>query len=499
MMKESDDSQYSGLIKLLTYLGFLAIPLTLIFQYHYLPFDDGLRHAAKAVSGKSWSEILVLREGFTIDQHPGWHALLSSLHSLLDADPAFLVVFSYLSLFTLFTLSAVPLMKRPEVWTASLLMAALAFPYSFVFRLTRGRPYILSMAFLVILLLLWRKETRRNMGLWIITTVLIAIASFVHGSWYLWIIPGIAFLLAGAPRRALEWTGCWLAGSCIGALLTGHPVAYLVQQVQHATLSFGHGTLSRMLVGEFQPFDGGILYLTLLGLLALLRHVFPPSVEPDGPQAGHTKNYQRFLLILGLLGWLGGLRVFRFWSDWGLPALLVWSALVLEDLPILRGHSKQRFCIASLLALTFYLYATSDLEGRWSSTQPLTHKTGPTNVSAPPLTSDNHDLDGWLPEAGGIVYNSSMSVFNLMFYENPTAPWRYAYGFEAGLMTPENLSVLRNIQYNYGAWKAYDPWIQAMTARDRLILASPTRPELPLLEWKEARPNFWIGKKPRFK
>ena len=37
----------------------LAIPLKII-GYGFLPGDDALRHAGKAVSGKPWSEILVL-------------------------------------------------------------------------------------------------------------------------------------------------------------------------------------------------------------------------------------------------------------------------------------------------------------------------------------------------------------------------------------------------------------------------------------------------------
>ena len=38
----------------------LLIPFKII-SYGYLPSDDALRHAAKAVSGKTWSEILILR------------------------------------------------------------------------------------------------------------------------------------------------------------------------------------------------------------------------------------------------------------------------------------------------------------------------------------------------------------------------------------------------------------------------------------------------------
>ena len=38
----------------------LAFPLR-VLDTGYLPQDDALRHAAKAISGKTWAEILVLR------------------------------------------------------------------------------------------------------------------------------------------------------------------------------------------------------------------------------------------------------------------------------------------------------------------------------------------------------------------------------------------------------------------------------------------------------
>src|ERR1041385_3086953 len=44
----------------------LLIPLKII-SYGYLPKDDALRHAAKAVSGTPWQEILVMRSDFVLD------------------------------------------------------------------------------------------------------------------------------------------------------------------------------------------------------------------------------------------------------------------------------------------------------------------------------------------------------------------------------------------------------------------------------------------------
>src|ERR1039457_6620285 len=57
----------------------LFIPLKVI-SYGYLPGDDALRHAAKAVSGKSWQEILVLGPAFHFAPIWGWHWLLGKIH-----------------------------------------------------------------------------------------------------------------------------------------------------------------------------------------------------------------------------------------------------------------------------------------------------------------------------------------------------------------------------------------------------------------------------------
>ena len=63
----------------LVFLVILAIPLKII-SYGYIPPDDALRHAAKAVSGKPWPEILVMGPTFQIDHNYGWHFLLRQIY-----------------------------------------------------------------------------------------------------------------------------------------------------------------------------------------------------------------------------------------------------------------------------------------------------------------------------------------------------------------------------------------------------------------------------------
>src|ERR1035438_6982131 len=102
----------------------LLIPFKII-SYGYMPFDDTLRHAAKAISGKPWSEILVLGDWYTVDHNFGWHLFLRQIYLLLSTKADSLVVFSIVFLFILIGWSALPWLRRPEAWLASLLLVGL--------------------------------------------------------------------------------------------------------------------------------------------------------------------------------------------------------------------------------------------------------------------------------------------------------------------------------------------------------------------------------------
>src|SRR5271154_1978427 len=60
-------------------LTIFIIPLKII-SYGFLPPDDALADAAKAVSGKSWQQILVLGPSYIMDHHLGWHWLLEKIY-----------------------------------------------------------------------------------------------------------------------------------------------------------------------------------------------------------------------------------------------------------------------------------------------------------------------------------------------------------------------------------------------------------------------------------
>src|SRR5471032_2029897 len=91
-------------------LVIVAMPLKII-SYGYLPGDDTLRHAAKAVSGKTWSEILVLSPVYQIDHEFGWNLLLEKIHGWTHWNAEALVVFSVVAMFILVGWSALPWLK----------------------------------------------------------------------------------------------------------------------------------------------------------------------------------------------------------------------------------------------------------------------------------------------------------------------------------------------------------------------------------------------------
>src|ERR1700733_10083863 len=131
----------------------VVIPLKII-GYGFLPGDDALRHAAKAISGKTWQQILVMRGDFPIDPSPGWQVILAWVHSCFGGDAESLVIFSVVGLMLLVTLCALPWFRRPETWLAALFIASVFVP-SCTTRLARGRPYILTDAVLITILFLW--------------------------------------------------------------------------------------------------------------------------------------------------------------------------------------------------------------------------------------------------------------------------------------------------------------------------------------------------------
>ena len=472
--------------RLVPLLAWLAVILTVvivpfkILSHGYLPGDDALRHAAKAVSGRDWSQIIVLQDQFKLDHNPGWHWILTQLHQVAGAGTEGLVVTSLCTLMLLFMLAPLGWIKRPEAWMAALLIGMVVFP-GMLLRYSLARPFLFTVAVTVVILSLWRKAGKPSPVLLAVSTILFALATWIHGSWYLFALVVAAFGLAGQWRSAAWLAGCWLSGSFLGALLTGHPIAFLWNAINIANACFAEVPLQTMLVSEFQPHNGVaivvFLAVTLLVVRALSGNWTWNSVKDP-------------LFILFVIGWLLGFHVIRFFEDWGLPAFSLWIAFEMQDhlrrtLPV---ESFRRLFVTGALCLAFFFCVTSDYAGRWTRT-----------LSFEYLMESDPEMDAWLPEDGGIIYSSEMYVFYHTFFKNPHAKWKYMLAFEPAFMPVEDQRIYRNIQRNSYSHKAHEPWVAKMRPQDRMVIpsGSGSPPAVSGLEWKYVVRGTWIGRLPR--
>lgn len=451
-----------------------------VMGYGFLPLDDALRHVGKVISGKGWKDIIVMRKGMSFDDHPGYHALLDAFYHATKCTPDGLLSFSVIFLFAAFCLAPVLLLKRPEAWIAALFIITIT-NFSFIARLLIGRPYITAMAAIVILFCVWArlKDNERPYGTMILITVAMALATWIHCSWYLLILPIACFLIAGERRVALLAGVCTLTGIASGILLTGHPINFLRENMIHAFLVFNNHPLPRTLTQELRPFTGDPITVIAALLLLLWRRErgkwdIKWVVDP--------------VFIFAAIGWILGFFVQRFWLDLGLPALLVWMAQQLEDMfgKAFSPVSSGRFILAVVISVLLYMNITNDVNDRWSN-----------NPMAEYLYSKDHDQASWMPEDGGIIYSDDLRAFFITFFKYPHGNWRYLVGFEPGLMPQDDLGVFTNIQMAQCSPESFYPWIRKMKPADRLMITpeSGKEPQIPELEWHYAGSGFWIGRR----
>jgi len=459
-------------------LGVL-IPLQ-ILQLGYRPGDDALCHVGKALSGKSWTEIVVLPDGYGEDEHPGWHAILGAAHHAFDWDADTLVAFSVAAPFALYWVAMLAWRKRPEALLAALFFASVVAPDSFM-RLLLGRPFVVVLIVTVSVLQLWARPPKASLTQVISTIALIGFSVWVHGSWYLFGIVVAAFALCGDWRKTLSLAACWLSGTVFGAALTAHPVRYLEQTTTHLFDVFGGQTLDRMLVTELRADYGDLSFMMGIGLVLVWRVA-----------RGEWKREVIFnpVFALAALGWLLGLQVSRFWSDWGFPAAILWLAMELEEVLEFRlsREKSSAILLAAFVAAGIYIGTTRDIAGRWTRNLDIVFLS-PGDFKLPRIAE-------WMPGQGGIIYSSSLEVFFRTFYKNPQADWRYLLGFEVGIMPRADRKILRDIQRSGFAPEAYAPWVKRMKADDRLIVLQAWKPGIEELEWYYAGGNTWIGRLP---
>ena len=465
-------------------LLFLVIPLKVI-SYGYLPADDALRHAAKAVSSKSWQEILVLGPAFHFDPNWGWHWLLGKVHLWENWDAEALVLFSVVTLFLIGNGAVAACMKRPEAWLAAFIIVTQVQVSDLTQRFLLGRPFVLTLTVTMVMLLVWQRHGSSPPKWWTVLcmTPLIAVSVFLHGVWYLWVLPIAAFFLAQQFRWCFLLAASWILGTFLGSALTGHPVESIMQAVQLALRSVGMHPTQSTLVSELRPSGGDVFPILLLGGAIALRQLAKLNAPP-------LVRHPAFWLVV--LGWILGCQTFRFWEDWGLPALMI---LLAGDLQLFfesrfAADSFQRLALVCGLALTMFAVTTNDFNSRW--TNHLAWRFIEPDPKHPEFTA-------WLPEKGGILYSADMTIFYQTFFKNPNADWRYALGFESTLMPDEDFKVYHNILWNFGDAKAYKPWLDKMRPEDRLVIrgGGAEQPNIPQLEWNHSVGDIWIGRLPR--
>ena len=448
-----------------------------ILSLGYSPSDDALCHVAKAVSGKTWSEILVLQGNYTNDEHPGWHSILESLYKVFHCKADVLLGISVLGLFAGLWLSMLAWRKRPDALIAAMALAAVAVPANFD-RFLLGRPFIVIIIAFVILLQMWCSKPKLQIKDLALTTVILGLSVWIHGSWYLFGIMVAGFALAQQKLKTIQLAFCWISGTLLGATLTGDPIAYLQETTTHLFGVFGGHLQQHMLVSELQCDTGDIAFALIFCGFVLLR------VAQGNWCMEQVKNP---IFIIAVLGWVLGLQVSRFWSDWGLPAAIIWIACEIEELMMQKAkESNISLILAGFICLFAYVSTTRDIQERWSR-----------NLTTEYVSADNPNLIGWLPDNGGIIYNSSMLAFFRTFYANPTADWKYMVGFEPGIMPYEDQQILRQIQFFNFADFAYKPWVDKMKLSDRMMLLQDTKPTIPGLEWQYAAKSTWLGRLPR--
>ena len=448
-------------------------------SYGYMPPDDALRHVAFAVDGRTWSEVLLLNPEINteMDSHPGWHGLLKWLHHSAGLSAEDLVVFSFCITLIGFALAGFAFSGSPVAWLLTCLLAMLVEGGLF-FRLLLGRPFAVSIMALIALLFIWMREKPLKPAYEIfLTLALLTVSIAVHPSvWYMWAAPwavlvfcrqwrSVAILSATVPVAVL------LASAWVGSFynVATYPLIHLWHALGDDPL------LGINLVSEFQPSGGPVFVIIAVAGLLTIKHFKGHRIRDEFHQVD---------FVLMLLMWVLGLKILRFWADWGVPAFMVWSCrqfirLGFDQLP----KPRETLIMTAGVAAALYLNITADIGGRYTQA-----------LKSPLLTKPVEEYRHLLPEDGGILYCTDMQVFYRLYYRLPNAGFRFTTGFEPGMLPPEDLKTLRAIQFNDGLLDAYKPWLEKMTEKDRVLLYYRGRPEWPGMKFDQFY-TAWVGRK----
>ncbi len=468
-------------------LMFLYIPFKII-SYGWTPEDDALRHVAFSTINAKWSDIVVMDEKYDADHNAGWHTILKFLYNYCNFQKEDLMIFSVVSLFFLLNICGIIVSPLPISWCLSLLIILNTEPV-FLFRTLLGRPYILSCAFTLLILRLWTINNledekgllKSKYFIYSLTILLISLCIWIHGSWYLFLIIPFSLLLSGRFYDAFKLSLLIIISTFIGAFLSGDFYKFLYYHTFATFNIFNEQTYNWILVTEF--FSG----MHTVNWSLFTAFIIWLSVYKCNYKLEELSNDSCFIMIL--LCWLLSIWVMRFWTDWGVIALLFWLSQklsgVIKNIGCLK-KTRVRYCLSIFIVVSLILCFTNDSKGKFTKS----------SINNSPIDFYNEEtldrLKGWEPQEGGIIYSNNMCCFYQLFYEYPNAKWKYILGFESAIMPKEDLKIYRKIQVN-GFEEDFLPWVNKMTEKDRLILTSELT-AFPQLEWIRGSRKWWIGR-----
>lgn len=458
---------------------FLLVPLK-ISSYGYFPPDDALRHVAHALDVRPWSSTLILDPELRteVDSHPGWHGYLAASHRWLNFSPDQMVTLSYVTTFVFFGWCGLVGSLSPAAWVGAFSVMAIL-DQGFIYRLMLGRPFAITMAILVVLLFDWaRNPKRRGIQTVGFHAALLSIAVWAHPSaWYVWLgVIACVWLSRGivTAMRALLSLGIALL---LVTLVTGsfyNTVSYPVLHLLHA-LGSDPGRL-RNLVTEFQPTGGPFIPLIVVTIILVVRHY-----SNKGERLREDLLEPTFVVFIAM--WILGLKITRFWVDWGQPAFLVWVCLQFTKLPggILK-NSREKVALVLCTVGVIFVNSSVDIAGRFTD-----------SLTSVILHNTEASLEDIKPKEGGTVYNIDMQYFYRMYYRFPHADIHYVLGFEPGMMRKEDLATYRDIQ-TVGDLNSYAPWFAKMTEKDCIILYTSSKPSWATIKFEKFF-GVWVGRK----
>ena len=462
---------------LILFIVYIIVPLKIISK-GYLPTDDAKRHVAYAVSNHKWSDVIEITPGLESDHNVGWHKLLRFIYNLFRINKRDLLLISIIGLFLLFNLTGSLISPNISAWAVTLIVMFL-FEVSLIQRALLGRPYLISSIAILILLKLWFiKEQQINIKLkYLISVLALTLAVWIHGTWYTFMILPLALFLSGQVRKGLNLTLCIIVSTLIGAYLTGEFKDFLYFHYAATLNIFSERIYNWQLVTEFE--EGNIRLLWMIPTIFIIIL----SIISKKLKLNDLSKDPTFIMIL--LTWLLSIKVVRFWGDIGIVALSFWLSFKLSDLiqdmqSVKKPIMRRAFFILIAITLTMLIPNSN-----WSNKKVRDDSSADFSKT---------ELAKFKPEEGGIIYNDSMMHFYNQYYAYPESKCKYVLGFEAAIMLEDNRKIFRDILYSRFHYKAYKPWVDKLTKKDRLFTIVDLSKYYPQLDWIKAGNDLYIGK-----